>query len=197
MTMMPTQQVPITCLLALFVATTGCVSVPPQVAKTHQKQLEILESLEKSHLAILDSMMDQKVQVFERFFFEEYGPVFLGHWMTQFLAVNRRPYDSTRDFPTLYNDLVAEYQAEVAPIEELRVKIRNAIKAEYRNALAAHKTVGEWLDSLEKLNAAQRRAVDDLFGAMRPMVSLDSLDKAIETARTRLDNHTASLSEQH
>ena len=77
----------------------GCVSVPPQVAKTHQKELEIIESLQPAHLAMVDSYIDQKLENFEHFFFYTYGPVFLSHWINTFKTLNNRDYDENRDFP--------------------------------------------------------------------------------------------------
>lgn len=175
------------CVLFVLAAACGCVSVPPQVAKTHQKELEILQSLEKTHLAMVDSFIDQKLHEFEHFFFHKYGPVFFNNWVAAFQKLNGRAYDQAKDFPTLYSDLVAEYQTESAPIETVRVQLREAISAEYRNAVLAHKAVGGWLDSLEKLNAAQRQTMDDLLGAIQPGLSLDSIDKAIETAKKHVE----------
>jgi hypothetical protein len=42
------------CLFSLY----SCVSVPPQVAKTHQKELEIIKSLRASHMAMVDSFVN-------------------------------------------------------------------------------------------------------------------------------------------
>jgi hypothetical protein len=171
----------------------GCVSVPPQIAKTHQKELEIIRSLQSSHLAMVDAYVDQKIQNFEHFFFHRYGPVFLSHWIDSFKTVNNRDYDPSKDFPVLYNDLVAEYQAESAPIEDIRVQLREAIATQYRNGIAAHNAVGGWIDSLEKLNAAQRQAIDSLLAAIKPGLSLDSVDQAVETAKKKVGARIAEL----
>ena len=171
----------------------GCASVPPQVAKTHQKELEIIESLRKSHTAMVDSYVDQKLQDFEHFFFYEYGPVYLKYWKESFRTLQNRDYDPARDFPLLYNDLVAEYQAESAPIEKIRSELKEAIEAEYRNAIAAHKAVDRWLDSLKKLNEAQRKATDSLLSSIKPGLSLDSVDRAIETAKVNIKKRIDEL----
>lgn len=183
------------CGLVLLLATSGCVSVPPQVAKLHQKELEIITSLEEAHLAMVDSFVDQKLLNFEHFFFREYGPVFLKHWVATFKEVNGREYDPDNDFPALYNDLVATYQAESAPIEEIRVELRSAIAAEYRNAVSAHQAVGGWLDSVEKLNAAQRKSIDGLLGSIKPGLSLDSVETAIERAKANAERRIAELTQ--
>ncbi|MCZ7556152.1 MAG: hypothetical protein M5R41_07115 [Bacteroidia bacterium] len=183
-------------LLVLLVATVGCVSVPPEVARTHQKQAEIIKSLENSHLAMVNSFIDQKLQNFEHFFFHEYGPVFLSNWINAFEELNGRPYDKDKDFPTLYNDLVAEYQAESAPIEAIRVQLRGAIEAEYRNALSAHRAIGGWLDSLEKLNVAQRQAINDLLSAIKPGLSLEAVDGAVKTAKENIKERIEKLTNQ-
>ena len=117
--------------IILAISLFGCVSVPPQIAKTHQKELEIIQALRSAHLAMVDSYIDQKLQNFENFFFDDYGPVFLNHWITDFKTLNNRDYDADKDFPVLYNDLVAEYQAESEPIEKARSQLRQAIEREH------------------------------------------------------------------
>lgn len=171
----------------------GCASVPPQVAKTYQRELEIIESLRSAHLEMVDSFIDQKLENFERFFFNTYGPVFLNNWIAGFKTLNSRDYDQSRDFPVLYNDLVAEYQTESAPIEKIRTELREAIKREYRNAVEAHKAVGRWIDSLEKLNKAQRKSLDSLLEAIKPGLSLASIDQAIETAKKNVERKITEL----
>lgn len=178
------------CLGSLY----GCASVPPQVAKTHDKELEIIESLRTSHMAMVDSYVDQKLQNFENFFFHEYGPVYLNNWKESFKTLKNRDYDPTRDFPILYNDLVAEYQAESEPIEKIRSELKEAIATEYRNAIAAHKAVARWLDNLEKLNEAQRNTIDSLLSSIKPGLSLALIDKAIETVKENVRKKINELS---
>lgn len=186
-------QMQVATLLMILVMLSGCASVPPQVAKTHQKELEIIESLQSTYMAMVDAYVDQKLQNFEQFFFYEYGPVFLSHWKESFKILTNRDYDPSRDFPKLYNDLVAEYQAESEPIEKIRFELKKAIDTEFRNAIEAHKTVGRWLDSYKKLNDAQRAAFDSLLTSMKPGLSLDSIDSAIETAKNNVENRLNEL----
>ena len=160
----------------------SCASVPAQIAKLHQKESEIIASLQKSHIAMVDAYVDQKILAFESFFFKEYGPSYLKHWQENFKAVYGRDYDESRDFNLLYSDLVAEYQVEVAPIEQIRSDLKEAILREYRHLAAAHEAVDGWINSVEKLNSAQREAFDNLLGAIKPGLSLDSVDKAINEA---------------
>lgn len=181
-------------LLMYSIMLYGCASVPPQVAKTHQKELEIIESLQSTHVAMIDAYVDQKLQNFEDFFFKEYGPVYLNHWIESFKTLNNRDYDPSLDFSVLYNDLVAEYQAESKPIEKIRFDLKVAITTEYRNAIDAHKTVGRWLDSLKELNEAQRKAIDSLLATIKPGLSLDSIDQAIATAKENVAKRIDELS---
>jgi len=179
--------------LMFMVMVSGCASVPPQVAKTHQKELEIIESLQSSHLAMVDAYVDQKLQNFENFFFNKYGPVYLNHWIESFKTINNRDYDPSKDFPVLYSDLVAEYQAESEPIEMSRSDLKAAITTEYRNAIEAHKAVGRWLDNLEKMNDSQRKAIDSLLAAIKPGLSLNSIDQAIKTAKENVEKRIEEL----
>jgi len=180
-------------LLMYSVMLFGCASVPPQVVKTHQKELEIIESLQSSHVAMVDAYVDQKLQNFENFFFKEYGPVYFSHWIESFKTLKNRDYDPSQDFPLLFEDLVAEYQAESKPIEKIRFDLKVAIQAEYSNAIDAHNTVGRWLENLKELNESQRKAIDSLLAAIKPGLSLDSIDQTITTAQENVEKRIEEL----
>jgi len=158
----------------------SCATIPPEVIKTQQKELEIIRNLQSSHLAMVDAYVDQKILVFENFFFNEYGPVYRKNWIELFQEFNDRAYDSERDFPKLYNDLVAEYQGELAPIEKIRFNLKTAIALEYKNAIDAHKTVERWLDNLKKLNDSQRKSINSFLGSVKPGLSMNILDDTIK-----------------
>ena len=179
-------------LVCLF-SLSGCVSVPPQVIKTHQKELEIIEALRKSHIEMVDAYVDEKLQNFEKFFFDDYGPVYLKHWQKSFKTTYSRDYDPKKDFSLLYSDLVAEYQDLSTPIEQIRYELKAAITTEYSNAIAAHQAVDRWLESLEKLNKSQRGAIDALLTGIKPGLSLDSVDQAIkeatDTVKKKIDEY--------
>jgi hypothetical protein len=173
----------------------SCAVVPPEVIKTQQKEFEIIENLQSSHLQMVDAFVDQKILVFENFFFNEYGPVYRKNWITSFKELNERDYDSERDFPKLYNDLVAEYQEELAPIEKIRFNLKTAIALEYNNAIIAHKTVGRWLDNLKKLNDSQRKSIDSFLGSIKPGLSMSSLDDTIKNSITSVKNKMKTTTE--
>jgi hypothetical protein len=177
----------------LVLLVTGCVSVPPQIAQTHQKELEVLQALRESHLSMIDSFVNQKKSNFENFFFNTYGPVFIDNWMQSFQEFRGRPYDPLKDFSLLYSDLVAEYQIEQAPIEEIRTQLRDAVDTEYRNAITAHKTIGRWLESLEELNSAQQASINELLQEIDPDLSVDSVDEVVKEAKNSLRDKISSL----
>ena len=180
-------------LISLF-SLYGCVSVPPQVAKVHQKELDIIQNLRQSHIGLVDSYVDEKLLNFEEFFFNDYGPAYLKNWQKAFKTTYNRNYDPNKDFPLLYNDLVAEYQELTSPIEKIRYDLKAAINTEYSNAIDTHRAVSRWLDSLEKLNKAQQGAIDDLLAGIKPGLSLDSIDKAIEEAKAKVEKKIDELS---
>ncbi len=182
-------------LTIVLILSIGCASVPPQIAQTHQKELEIINSLQQSHLAVIEAYVDQKISSFESFFFKTYGPAYLKHWKKEFKKGYGRDYDESRDFEILYNDLVAEYLSEVAPIEDIRMELRDSILREYRHAIEAHQAVGGWIKSLEKLNAANREAIDRLLAGIKPGLSLDSLDEALEEAKDKTKAKILKLSQ--
>jgi len=173
----------------------SCATVPPEVIKTQQKEFEIIENLQSSHLAMVDAFVDQKILVFENFFFNEYGPVYRTNWIGAFKEYNDRDYDSERDFPKLYNDLVAEYQEELAPIEKIRFNLKTAIALEYKNAIDAHKTVERWLDNLKKLNDSQRKSVNSFLGSVKPGLSMNTLDDTIKNTIESVKSKMSKKSE--
>ena len=184
--------------VALWLAVSiGCTSVPVQVAQLHQKEGEILLTLEKAHLAMIDSFVDQKLLDFESFMFTIYGPLFRDNWEIDFPTVHGRDYDPAKDFALFYNDLVAEYQAESAPIEVIRKDLRSAITAEYGNAHKAHQAVGNWLASVQELNAIQKQSFNTLLGTIKPGINLDSIDAAVKEAidkvQAKIDKLSANI----
>jgi len=173
---------------------TGCAAtVPREIALVQEKELEIINSLRQSHLAMVDAYVDQKKTIFETFFFTEYGPAYLNHWKENFKTLKNREYDDHRDFALLYSDLVAEYSDQVAPIENIRTQLRDAIVQEYDNAVLAHESVTRWLSSLEKLNASQRDMLNSLLGIAKPGLSLDLVDQAVEQAKQRVSDATKQI----
>ncbi len=172
--------------LFILAVTSSCVSIPPEITKVHLKELEIIESLKVSHLAMVDAYVDQKILVFESFFFNEYGLVYRTNWMASFKELNGRDYNQENDFPKLYNDLVAEYQEQILPIEKIRFDLKTSIILEYKNAIDLHRTTGNWIDSLKKLNDSQRKTIDTMLSSIKPGLSLDAIDDALENAKSKL-----------
>jgi hypothetical protein len=170
-------------IIPLWLIMAGCVSVPPQVVQTHQKELEIIQELQKSHLALAEAYMDQKLAEFEAFYFQEYGPAYRENWMASFKESRGRDYDPEQDFALFYEDLTAEYLEVVEPLNQMRADLKAAVETEYGNALAAHETVGNWLDSLKTLTDAQRMAVDSLLSAAKPGLSLNAIDSGFNEAK--------------
>jgi hypothetical protein len=175
-------------LILLLVLFTGCVSTPPEVAILHEKQGELMAELKRAHLAMVDAYVAEKLQSFEQFYFQEYGPVYRRNWEAAFKEQLGREYDREKDFPRLYNDLVAEYNATIQPIAQLRTDLHVRISGAHDQALAAHDTVGGWIRSVEKLSSAERDAANRLLKAIHPALSLDQVDQAIERLRTEVQS---------
>jgi hypothetical protein len=184
----------VTVVVVLAAVLTGCAaSVPREIALVQEKELGIINSLHQSHLAMIDAYVDQKKLAFEDFFFTEYGPAYLTHWKSNFRTLKNREYDEQRDFGLLYNDLVAEYLDQAAPIEDVRTQLRDAIIREHENVVLAHESVTRWLSSLEKLNAAQREMLNSMLGAVKPGLSLDLVDQAVDQAKQKVNEAKKKL----
>ncbi len=52
-------------VLLIILGLSGCATIPLEITKAHSKELEIIQTLETSHLAMVDSFIDQKIVVFE------------------------------------------------------------------------------------------------------------------------------------
>jgi hypothetical protein len=165
----------------------GCVSTPPEVIKLHAKQAMLLNELERSHLALLEAYIEEKLESFERFYFETYGPRYRANWLAAFEQQHGRPYDEERDFPLLYNDLVAEYQERIEPIQSLRRELTAAVRAAYADMAVAHSVTGDWIESVQSLSGSQRRTADTVLGAVNPSLSVEAIDEQIDRLRRLLD----------
>ena len=174
----------------------GCSSVPIQVKSIHLKERQIIESLQKAHLALVDSYVDMKLKQLEQFFFKEYAPEFRKYWLNIFDKNYDRPYNAESDFAHLSNDLVAEYEDIITvPIQETRTKLREAISTEYLNALDAHQAVAGWLENAERLGATQQQAMNYLLSKIDPKQSLSLVDEEIVQVESDISDKLKELTE--
>jgi hypothetical protein len=179
--------------LLAFLLMSGCASVPPEVVKAHQIELEIIESLKTSHLAMVDAYIDQKLTALESFFFETYGPAYLKNWKSISKQLSSRDYDENKDFPVLYSDLVVEYQEAIYPIEIMRNDLKRSINTEFTNAILAHMAINKWIKSINSLQTANKAVIDKILGGIKPGLSLDTIDKKIETVKKELEEKLNNL----
>lgn len=164
----------------------GCISTPPEVIKLHAKEATLIGDLERAHLALLDAYIEEKLAGFERFYFETYGPRYRANWIAVFEQKHGRPFDEERDFPLLYNDLVAEYHDRVEPIMALRREMTGAVQAAYADVTMAHSVTGDWIESVQGLSGSQRRAADSVLGSVGPSLNVEAIEERIEELRRRL-----------
>lgn len=169
-------------VLLIILGLSGCATIPPEITKAHSKELEIIQTLETSHLAMVDSFIDQKIVVFENFFFSKYGPVYRKNWIASFKEINNRDYNEEQDFASLYNDLVAEYQDLIAPIEKARFELKTSIMTEYTNVKALHSTTGYWIENLKRLNESQRKTINSTLSTIKPGLSIEAINNAVDEA---------------
>jgi hypothetical protein len=174
-------------LLASFaLALAGCVQVPPEVIKLHEKEAEITRELKRTHLALVDSYVNERLLALEKFYFGTYGPAYLKTWKQEFKRQKGRDYDEAQDFAILHEDLIAEYQDKTRPIETLRADLKAAVTKAYDQFGQAHGTVGAWLASTKKLSDTQRTLTNQLLQGIDPKLSLESIDQKIASLQTEL-----------
>ena len=164
----------------------GCISTPPEVIKLHAREATLIGDLERSHLALLDAYIEEKLANFETFYFQTYGPRFRENWIEAFMEEHGRSYDEARDFPLLYNDLVAEYQEQVEPIQRLRRELAAAVGAAYADVAVAHGVTGDWIESVQRLSGSQRRTADTVLSAASPSLTVGAIEDEISELRRRL-----------
>jgi len=167
------------CALVLSLLQSGCISTPHEVVLLHEKEAEVLQELRRTHLAMIDSYIDQKMEAFDQFYFNQYGPAFRKNWEKSFQQKSGRAYDADKDFPQMYNDLVAEYQNEVQPLNQMRLDLRNEIEAAHDQVGESHEAVAAWLKSAERLNTAQRGVLNTMLKNINPSLSLDKVDAKV------------------
>lgn len=173
-------------LAVLLAVLSGCVSAPPAVVKLHMKEAELIGDLRAAHLALVDAYIAEKLANFETFYFNEYGPRFRVNWEAAFRQSRGRPYDPEQDFPLFYNDLVAEYQDLVRPINEIRHALRASIDDAYGQVEEAHAVIGDWIESVHRLSSSQRRTANEVLAAADPSLSVESIESAFAELRKRL-----------
>lgn len=171
----------------------GCVSAPHEVVSLHEKQTALMQELQRTHLAMVDAYIDQRLKNFETFYFSEYGPVYRKNWEAAFKDKFGREYNPESDFQLLYNDLVAEYQYTVEPITKMQRDLREAIAMAHDQAAQAHDAIGGWIRSVERLNRSQRDAANKLLKAIDPSLSLDKIDQAIETLKAAVNKKITNM----
>ncbi len=171
-------------LAAVFLA--GCVSAPHEVVKLHDREGQIMQELQRTHLVMIDAYVDEKVKIFEDFYFKQYGPVYRRNWESSFQKLSGRPYDADKDFALMYNDLVATYQQEIEPLNKLRAELRERIVTAHQQAAEAHDAVSGWIHSVERLNTAQRDAANRLLSSVSPSLSLEKIDTKVSEMTTNL-----------
>jgi hypothetical protein len=164
----------------------GCASTPPEVVTLHSKQTTLMQDLRRTHLAMIDAYVDQRLDVFEKFYFEEYGPAYRKNWEAAFKRKTGRDYSPDRDFVAFYNDLVAEYQKRTEPVVQLRANLRASLIQAYDQAMQAHDAVGAWIRSVERLQTSQRDALNRLLNAANPSLSLDSIEQELKRLEERV-----------
>ncbi len=174
------------CTLAIL-AFSGCISVPSEIVQLHQKEMDIANELQRTHLALVDSYVDERLLVFEDFYFNEYGPKYLANWKAAFKSVKGREYDETTDFGTLHPDLVVEYQEKTKPIEDLRAQLKDSVKAAYAQFQQSHAGTHAWLLSAKKLDKQRRASTNRLLAAVKPDLSLESIDRKIAEIQNQLN----------
>jgi len=167
---------------AMVISSLACASVPPEIVVAHEKEHDTLAALRLSHLEMIDGFVSEKLEIFDEFYFSQYAPAYAATWRRRFQEAQGRPYDEARDAKQFFGDVVAEYQERVAPIEDVRARLRAAVEQEYANALAIHDAVGRWISSLEKLNTSQRASVDQLIQSVKPGWDLKQVEEAVGAA---------------
>ena len=175
-------------ILTLSLFMSGCASIPPEVSQVHQKELEIIESLRSSHLALVDSYVDMQIEEFDTFFFLKYAPVFAKNWKAAAKRELGREYEDDKDFSNMSQDLVTEYQELLEPVELLRGQLKQSILIEYSNVVEIHKAIDRWMKSIGELQTANRMIIDQILKSIKPGISTESIDKAMNSAIEKLKN---------
>ncbi len=165
----------------------GCASIPPEIAQAHQKELDIIQSLQKSHLAMVDSFINERLDFFDEFYFNRYGPALMKNWKEEFKNQNGRDYNPEKDFSIFYSDLVIEYEESIEPIEKLRTDLNYSINTEYNNVILIHKTNDRWLKSIYSLQTQNKAVINNILNSISPGLSVDKIDEEINKAISLLN----------
>lgn len=174
---------PLLCLVL-----SGCVTIPPEVVQLHERESTIAKELHRTHLALIDGYVDQRLAKFEDFYFATYSPKFVANWKAAFKAGENRDYDEAKDFALLHQDLIAEYQDKTAPVEKMRTDLKLAVIEAFAQFTQSHGAVHAWLLSAKKLSDTEKALTNKLLGAVDPKLSLEAIDGKITEIQNLLSN---------
>ena len=168
----------------------GCVNVPGEVVELHEKQKAIAEELKRTHLALVDGYVDQRLAKFHVFYFSTYGPRYLVNWKSGFKVKFERDYDEAKDFPQLHQDLLAGYFILIEPIELMRTDLKAAIDESYTQFSRSHDEVHSWLLSAKRLSDTERALLNKFLAKVNPTLSLNAIDEKVDEIQAKLEKET-------
>lgn len=181
-------------LLLILLFSYGCITAPPEIVKLHQKELEIVTELQRTHTNLVDAYIWQKTLRFKTFFYREYEPDYKKNWKVGFQKWQGRPYNENEDSWIYTRDLIIEYEELKAPIDEAAQNLKKALSQEYTNAKLANEAVGRWIDSVRKLNESQRLAINSILSAIKPGLSLEAIIELDQTTEEVINNAKKKIS---
>ncbi|MBD9358618.1 hypothetical protein [Methylomonas albis] len=168
-------------VFAFFLATlAGCASVPVEVAQLHQKELSMIKTLEASHKNIVTAYFDSRISEFEGFYFKQYAPRYLENYKEAWENQNGKKYDYEQNFPSFYESSIAVYQSEIQPLYTLRNKLLTSIDDEYSKLITSHQAIDTWLKSVNDLNDADKKAINNILDGAIPGLSIDSIKGEVD-----------------
>lgn len=185
-----------TMLVGALLLSAGCsINAPPEVLILHTREQELINRIRMSHLALVDTYYEARVELFDQFYIEKYLPAYFEDWKESYAAETGHEYDAAdpQQNQLWHNDLLAEYEDLVAALTAARDTLRSHLRLAYAQARVMRAHVGDWIKSVQELNEAQRDAVNRLLQTIDQGMTLDSIDNALRNLQEEAEKRISSF----
>lgn len=150
----------------------SCASIPKEAPVLSEQLGQELNSLEDSHIRLVESFFELKRKNLRTFLEEKWLPVYAETFFAKpeiqqmWERVSATGADEDRlmfllvTAPELQADINEQYQQTIEPLNQLERALKNAIQEKYRNAMSINNTLTSFLVSAAEVDENRQRYLD-------------------------------------
>lgn len=179
--------------IVIFLLFFGCASIPKESATLSEELGLQINSLEKSHIALLHSFFAQKREAVDNFIKERWIPVYAGNLFEDpGLKEELKELcnsSNTEDLFNAYTVLGTQLQSDIndkrteliKPLDELEKNLEEKIRNEYNVARSINNSLTSYLYSASKVEENRNRYLE-MLGVTQDKINtaIDNADKIVD-----------------